>query len=135
MMLGKWYRDGDMICRQGELSGTLFVIQHGKVEATHRSAEHEFCFDVLETEDFFGESALLDGETLAATYRAVGEACVLQLDRKMFLRQMNEDPSFAITVIRKLCRRVRSLEKALVRTVAVVPVDISVIAPDKMPGA
>ena len=114
--LGKVYRDGDVICRQGELSDCLYVIQDGTVEALHRVADREFCFGILETGDFFGESALLEGELLMATYRAVGDICVLTIDKKMFLRRMHEDPSFSIKVLRKICRRVLSMEKLLSST-------------------
>jgi CRP/FNR family transcriptional regulator, anaerobic regulatory protein len=119
--LGKVYRDGDVICRQGELSDCLYVIQDGKVEALHRDAEREFCFGIMEMGDFFGESTLLEGELLAATYRAVGDVCVLTIDKKMFLQRMHEDPSFSIKVLRKICRRVRTLETLLSRAATAVP--------------
>lgn|SRR5512146_1342487 len=111
--LGKYYRDGDVICRQGELSDCLYVVQDGSVEALHRVADRECSFGVMQTGDFFGESALLDGEVLMATYRAIGDVVVLTIDKKMFLQRMHEDPSFSIKVLRKICRRVRVLERML----------------------
>jgi len=116
--LGKVYGDGDVICRQGELSDCLYVVQDGKVKAVHREAEREVCFGVLETGDFFGESALIEGEVLPSTYRAIGDICVLTIDKKMFLKRMHEDPSFAIKVLRKMCRRIRALETMLARMAA-----------------
>ena len=115
-LLGRQYRDGEMICHQGELGNCMYIIQFGSVELIHRDAEHEFCLAVLDTGDSFGEAALLEHEIRPVTARAVGEAVVLSVDRRAFLHRIHEDASFALNIIRKMSHRIRDLESALVRS-------------------
>lgn len=114
-VLGKMYRDGDVICRQGEMGDCMFIVEYGKVELLQRRGEDEFCLGVLEIGDFFGESALFERDVRSATARAVGEACVLRLEKKAFMQRAHEDASFVLPIMEKLIRRVRQLETTLVR--------------------
>ena len=122
--LGMMYRDGEVICRQGELADCMYVIQEGQVEILHRRKEKEFCLAVLERGDFFGEVALLDQRTRLATARAIGDACVLSIEKRTFLERIHEDASFAMTIIRKMSHRIHDLEELLMQTCA--QTDISV---------
>jgi CRP-like cAMP-binding protein len=114
-VLGKMYRDGDVICRQGEMGDCMYIVEFGKVELLQRRGEDEFCLGVLDIGDFFGESALFERDVRSATARAVGEACVLRLEKKAFMERAHEDASFVLPIMEKLIKRVRQLEAALVR--------------------
>lgn len=114
-VLGKMYRDGDVICRQGEMGDCMFIVEFGKVELLHRSGEDEFCLGTLDVGDFFGESALFERNVRHFTARAVGETCVLRLEKKGFMERAHEDASFVLPIMEKLIRRVRRLEEVLVR--------------------
>ena len=59
--------------------------------------------------------AVFEREVRSATVRALGEARVLTLDRKNFLRRINEDPSLAFRVVETMSRRVRELSAEIVR--------------------
>ncbi len=115
-MLGRQYRDGEVIVRQGELGDCMYLIQEGEVEVIQRSGDKEFCLAVLKAGDFFGEMALLEKEVRPATVRALGNAYVLSLEKRTFLHRMHEDASFAFRIIKKMSQRIRQLEAALVRT-------------------
>lgn len=114
-MIGRYYRDGDVMMRQGEMGDCMFVIQGGKVELLQRKADKEFCLGVLDEGDFFGESALFEQAVRSSTARALGDACVLSVSRRNFMQRMNEDPSFTLRLMQKMSRRVRELEAALIR--------------------
>ncbi len=114
-VLGKMYRDGDVICRQGEMGDCMFIVEFGKVEILQRSGEDEFCLGTLDVGDFFGEAALFERNVRNFTARAVGETCVLRLEKKSFMERAHEDASFVLPIMEKLIRRVRRLEEALVR--------------------
>lgn len=116
--LGKMYRDGEVICRQGELADCMYVIQEGQVEILRRRKEKEFCLAVLEGGDFFGEAALLDQQTRLATARAIGDACVLSIEKRTFFERIHEDASFAMKIIRKMSHRIHALEELLMQTCA-----------------
>jgi CRP-like cAMP-binding protein len=127
MFLGRWYKPGEIICRQGELGDCMYVIQQGEVELMRRDGSKEFCLGVLQEGDFWGEGGLLERDHVRrATARALGDTCILSIERRVFFNRIHEDPSFVTKILRKLSRRVRELEDALVRTA-----DTSSLAPMK----
>ncbi len=116
-VLGRWFKDGEIICHQGELGDCLYVVQEGKVELTQRDGSREFCIRVLGPGEVWGEEGLLErNHSRRATARAIGNVCVLTVEKQIFLRQVQEDPSFALKIMRRMSRRINELEDALVRT-------------------
>lgn len=114
--LGKAYRDGEVIVRQGEPGDCMFVIQSGEVEVLRENETHKpVRLAVLRETDFFGEMALFEREVRSATVRALGHAQVLTVDRKGFLRRVHEDPSLAFRILQQLSRRIRELDADLAR--------------------
>jgi flavin-dependent dehydrogenase len=115
-VLGRWFKDGEIICRQGELGECLYVVEKGQVELMRRDGSSEFCMRVLGEGDAWGEDALLERDhKRGTTARAVGEACVLTIEKRMFLDRMQEDPSLVLRIMRKMSRRINELEDALIR--------------------
>ena len=113
--LGKTYRDGEPIVRQGEAGGCLYVIQAGQVEVVAAKEGREVRLAVLGEGDFFGEMSILERQVRSATARALGEARVLTIDKKGFLRRVHEDPSLALRIMEKLCHRIRELDAEVLR--------------------
>lgn len=128
-LVGKKYRDGEIICHQGELGDCMYIIQEGEVEMLQRTGENEFCLGVLEKGGSFGEGALLEDAVSPLTIRALGETVVLTVARHAFLRRVHEDPAFALNIIRKMSSRIQWLEAALIRSANVG--DLSTIAAPK----
>jgi CRP-like cAMP-binding protein len=64
---------------------------------------------VLEEGEIFGEMAIFEREVRSATVRAQGEARVLTVDKKTFLRRVQEDPSLAFNLVQMMSRRIRRL--------------------------
>jgi CRP-like cAMP-binding protein len=126
--LGRWFKDGQVICRQGELGDCLYIIEKGEVELMRRDGSSEFCLRVLQTGDIWGEGGLLERDHLrSATARAIGEVCVLTIEKRMFLDRIHEDPSFVLKIMRKMSRRIRELEDALVHTAGPLTTDLQVV--------
>jgi flavin-dependent dehydrogenase len=113
--LGKIYRAGENIIRQGEVGECMYVIQAGKVEVIRESEGKETWLAELGEGDFFGEMALFEQDVRSATVRAVGEVRVLTVDKKVLLRKIHEDPSLAFRVIQKMSRRIRELNEELAK--------------------
>jgi flavin-dependent dehydrogenase len=114
--LGKCFKDGEIIYRQGERGDCMYVVQKGKAEVMHRDEDKEFLLAELTDGDFFGEMALFEGETRRATVRAIGETWVYTLERDSLFRRIDEDPSLAFRLIQQMSYRIRELETKLVRT-------------------
>lgn len=123
--LGRIYREGAVVCRQGELGECMYMVSEGQVEIMVRDGDKEFCLGVLETGDFFGEAELLQQGVRRATLRAVGDCIVMSIDKRTFLHRLHEDPSFAVNVIRKMSKRIQGLEQALIRSSGVAPHGLS----------
>ncbi|MBI3950947.1 MAG: cyclic nucleotide-binding domain-containing protein [Acidobacteria bacterium] len=113
--LGKIYRDGEIIVRQGEIGDCMYVIQAGQVEVLRENEGKEVRLAVLGEGDFFGEMAIVEREARSATVRALGEVRVLTVDKKTFLRRVHEDPSLAYRIMQKMSKRIRELNTELVR--------------------
>jgi CRP-like cAMP-binding protein len=117
--LGKLYRDGEDIVRQGEAGNCMYVIQQGTAQVLLNKQDKQICVAVLTEGDFFGEMALFDKEVRSATVRACGDVLVLTLEKTTFLRRIHEDPSLAFRMLEKMSHRIRDanalLNKALGR--------------------
>lgn len=105
--LGTVYRDGEIVVSQGEESDCMYVVQAGQVEVVqaYNGVEHRLA--VLEAGAFFGEMSVFEKEVRSATVRALGEARVLKVDKKMLMRRIKEDPLLAVNVIKTLSARLR----------------------------
>ena len=93
----------------------MYVIQAGQVEVLQEREGKEIRLSVLDEGDVFGEMALFEREARSATVRALGDARVLTVDKKTFLRRVHEDPSFAFRILQKMSHRIRELDAELVR--------------------
>jgi CRP-like cAMP-binding protein len=111
--LGKLYRDGEVIVRQGEIGNCMYVIQRGQAEVLLRKEDKEVCVAVMGEGDVFGEMALFDQEVRSATVRARGDVWALTLEKKAFLRRIHEDPSLVFNILEKMSNRIRELNESL----------------------
>lgn len=116
--LGKVYRDGEAIVRQGESGDCMFVVQAGQVEVLHERDDKPVRLAVRAEGDFFGEMSLVEREVRSATVRALGEARVLTIDRQTFLRRVHEDPSLAYRILQRMSQLVRQLSDEVAETEA-----------------
>jgi CRP/FNR family transcriptional regulator len=87
----------------------MYVIQEGQVEVVVDKAGEEVRLMVLDTGELFGEMAIVERQVRMATVRALGQARVLTIDQKNFLRRIHEDPSLAWRVVQTMSRRIRQL--------------------------
>ncbi len=122
-VLGRMYRNGEVIVRQGEAGDCMYVIQAGQVEILREEEGKQVRLAVLGEGEVFGEMALFEGEVRSATVRVLGEACVLTVDKRTFFRRMSEDPSTAFRVLQGMSSRIRQLDAELARMKAGVEAD------------
>lgn len=113
--LGKDYRAGDVIFRQGDTGNCMYVIQEGEVEAIAEADGRELRLRTLGPNDFFGEMALFEKEVRSATIRATRPTRILSIDRKNFLGGIHEDPSLAFRIVQTMSHRVRDLTDRLAK--------------------
>ena len=112
--LGRTYQDGEVVVRQGEEGDCLFVVQEGQLEVVRQEQGKETLIRMVGKDELFGEMAVFERQLRSATVRAKGAARVLTLDKKNFLRRVNEDPSLAFRIVETMSRRVRELSAQVV---------------------
>lgn len=113
--LGRIYEDGELIVREGETGDHMYVIQEGRVRVFVERDGKEVQLAVRNAGEFFGEMAIFEREVRSANVRAEGRVRVLTLDRKNFLKRIQEDPSLAFRIVETMSRRIRELSAEVVR--------------------
>lgn len=107
--LGKIYKDTEIIIKQGDQGDSIFVVQDGLVEVVNETDQGEVLLALRGKGELIGEMAIFERAAHMATVRALGEARVLTIDKKNFLRRMNEDPSLAFHLVQTMSARIREL--------------------------
>ena len=109
--MGKVYTDGEIIVKQGEKGNCMYVIQSGKAEVVEVNKNNEETrLAILTKGDIFGEMALFQEDTRTATVRALGNVRLITVDKRIFLKRVHEDPSFAFAILQKMSQRIRDLD-------------------------
>jgi CRP-like cAMP-binding protein len=114
-LMGKNYKDGEIVYRQGEMGDCMYVIHEGQVDEFQRKGSQEFLLRTLGKGDFFGEMALFEDDVRPSTMRASGKAIILTLEKKTLLHRIHEEPSLAFRLLHRMTLRIRDLEGTLVR--------------------
>lgn len=114
--LGKIYQDGELIICEGEEGDCMYVIQEGQVEVLIKGEEdQDIRLGVRQEGEFIGEMAIFDRDVRSATVRALGQARVLTVDKKNFMRRVHEDPSLAFRLVETMSHRIRELSDEVAR--------------------
>jgi flavin-dependent dehydrogenase len=111
--LGKIYKSGETIVRQGDVGECMYFIQSGQVEVIRERDGKDVKLAELGQGEFFGEMALFEKGIRSATVRPLGEVRVLSVDRRLFLRKIHEDPALAFRIMQKMSLRIRELDREL----------------------
>lgn len=110
--LGRVYADGEVVIRQGDAGDCMFTLQQGQLEVlVKHEGRAEMRVAIMEKGAIFGEMAIFEREVRSATVRALGEARVLTIDKKNFLRRVQEDPTLAFTLVKMMSQRIRHLTR------------------------
>ena len=113
--LGRVYENAEVIIQQGTKGDCMYVIQEGQVEVLREEGDQEVRLAVVGEGDFIGEMAIFENEVRSATVRALGQARLLTVDKKNFLRRVHEDPSIAYKLVHTLSHRIREMNTEITR--------------------
>jgi F420-non-reducing hydrogenase small subunit len=102
------YRKGDTIFREGDHGDKMFVIVHGEVDIYSEAAEQKILLNRLEPGDFFGEMALVTGNSRMATAVAVEDTYLIEIDNEQLNASLSEKPEIALFIVQVLIARLRS---------------------------
>lgn len=99
------------IVRQGEAGDSMFFIRSGQVRIVLESDGTSDPVAILREGDYFGEMALLTGETRSATAFALGDVEAYVLRKDPFRNCLLQDPRIATEISRVMAQRRQFLEE------------------------
>ena len=102
------YKKDNMVLIEEEVGSTMFVIVSGRVKISRISDEgREVILSILVDCDFFGEMAILDGQTRSANAVTLEDTELLIIRRENFLEMLHKYPQVAINLLKELAHRLR----------------------------
>ncbi|MCH9020353.1 MAG: cyclic nucleotide-binding domain-containing protein, partial [Proteobacteria bacterium] len=109
------YPPGYILCYEGEIEHTFYIMLDGMVDITIRMLDGTpRKVSQREPGEYFGEMALIEGKPRSATVTAVNKTRVLEFSEEVFDRLLNQSPTIAITVLRRLTSYLRSSDRAAI---------------------
>ena len=108
VQVGQQYANREVIVEEGAKGDSMYVVQSGKVEVVQTGEDgDEHQLRTLKSGEFFGEMAIFEDEVRSATVRAVGDARVLEVDKKTVERRLQDNPQLAVNMLKTMSSRLR----------------------------
>jgi CRP-like cAMP-binding protein len=102
------YKKDNMVLIEEEIGSTMFVILDGRVKISRISDEgREVILSILCDGDFFGEMAILDGQTRSANAVTLEDTRLMIFRRDDFLDILYKYPQIAVNLLKELAHRLR----------------------------
>ncbi len=112
--LKRKYTKNSIIFLEEEAGAILFIISTGKVKIVRTDDDgKEVILSILGPGDFFGEMALLDGLPRSATVVALDESELFVINRREFIKLLEDSPQVATSLLRELTRRLRRADEQI----------------------
>lgn len=113
--LGKVYHDGEVLVRQGDAGDCMYVIQEGQAEIFMERDGKEVLLRTAQAGEVIGEMALFERVVRSASVRAKGDMRALTVDKRNFLKRINEDPSLAFRLVKLMSKKIREMSNEVAR--------------------
>ena len=102
------YPKNTVLVTKGDKSDQLFVVLKGKLKVAVTDASgKEIIMSLLGPSDYFGEIAVIDGESRSATIMTTQASEVLTISRNDFHRTLMSNPELMFELLKVLARKVR----------------------------
>lgn len=103
-----YFEPGSVLCQEGALESTFYVILEGDVEVTKsiNQSEERFLTN-LSAGAFFGEMAIIHSAPRAATITTLTRTKVLEIPREGFAKMLQRSSSMSMAIVREISRRLR----------------------------
>jgi CRP/FNR family cyclic AMP-dependent transcriptional regulator len=104
------YAAGDVIFRQGDPAGEMYVIRNGRVAVSLLDDGTPTTLATLKKGDFFGEMSFFDGKPRSATVTALDDVVVDAVNSAQFEAQVDDSLR---EMIARLSGRIRAVDEML----------------------
>jgi len=107
-------RAKEVVFEKGMPGNEMFAIVQGRVKISASSEDgKEMIFAIFENGDFFGETALFDGQARSATCTALEDGLMIVIQRHSFIPFLEQNPSLAIHLLSLLSQRLRGADEQM----------------------
>ena len=106
----KVFADGEVIVREGDAGGSMFLVCRGKVVVTIGAERREVA--ITEAGGYFGEMSLMTGEPRTATVIARGDCAVLEIGQEAFGDYVKDRPEIIDGLADAAVTRRRELDES-----------------------
>lgn len=114
MLTEKHYPKDAVVVSASDPGDALYIIVNGDAKVSLWSdSGREIILSTLHSGAFFGEMALIDGESRSANVTVTRDAHILRLARKDFLQVLRRYPSITINVMTEMCVRLRRADESI----------------------
>jgi CRP/FNR family transcriptional regulator, cyclic AMP receptor protein len=103
------YMANATVVKEGTDADAFYVILSGMASVMTRGRR----INRLMPGDYFGEISLLDGGVRTASVRSETALTLLIIQRKAFLKLLNEDPTISLSLLAELAKMIRRTERSL----------------------
>lgn len=104
---------GHTIFKEGDPSDSMYIILGGTVEISLGEGDDHQVIAFLGEGDFFGEMAIISGDSRSATVKTLKETRLLPIGRETFTRTISQSPELALYIIGSLTSRLKQHEAFL----------------------
>ncbi|MGH7331169.1 MAG: MBL fold metallo-hydrolase [Candidatus Rokuibacteriota bacterium] len=101
------FRDGEIIFKEGDPAGGLYVVRTGRVRLSVGEGDQEVVLGTAKTGDTLGELAAVDGGPRTATARAVCATAADYIPRELFAASLSSTPTAAVRLLHLMAERLR----------------------------
>lgn len=111
--IGRDFKAGDVLFREGETGEEMYVIQSGLVQVLKRVGTDERALATLGRGEFLGEMAILNNKPRSATAVVLEDARCLVIDARTLESMITKNPEIAMRLIKKLARRLDNADEMI----------------------
>jgi sigma-B regulation protein RsbU (phosphoserine phosphatase) len=106
------YPPQTVLCHQGEVEHTFYVVVEGRVAITQKLADgEERLLSIRQPREYFGELGLLDDTPRMADCVTITDVTVLEITEEVFDSVLENSPAVARTIMRHTVTMLRSNDK------------------------
>ncbi len=99
------FKSGEVIFNKQEEGTKMYFIDSGRVKMVMNAGDNEIILATLDAGDFFGEMALITGNTRIATAIALTDCKLNTMDKKTFEENLLNDKRFMMKVVESQAAR------------------------------
>ncbi|MEJ2749964.1 MAG: SpoIIE family protein phosphatase [Anaerolineae bacterium] len=108
----KKYPAKTILCRQGEIEHTFYVVVNGRVSVIQRVDEgEERLLGILGENTIFGEMSLIDDSPRMATVMTLVPTTVLEITEQLFDQLVVNSPAIAYAVVQRILASTRQIDQ------------------------